>query len=345
MRSGSTSAGCRAPHARECEQLGAEGHEVVGRAGAFQVRVEAMHEPAAVGGDAGRAATRVAAERLDAADGQHRLAADVDHVASERQRVERGVGEPEPAGADEDDVLGEPRAREQRIDAGHAELEGERHVIAERQRRRSGSALAAVDREEVRTGAGRRHPIGELPPEAEVTDRRLDAHGQAGRVRESLDERDQPGHVGEGRVGRGARAVPVGGDTAHAGDLLRDLRCGQQPSETGLGALGQLDLDRPDGCLGDAREQPVEREVPGRVATAEVTGPDLEDQLAAVQMRGRETALTRVVQAAGESGAAIERLYGHRRQRAVAHPRDVHDRRGPEGARPAVCGAEHLARR
>ena len=46
-----------------------------------------------LGRDAGRAAAGVAALRLDAADRQHRLAADVDHVAAEREREQRRVGE------------------------------------------------------------------------------------------------------------------------------------------------------------------------------------------------------------------------------------------------------------
>ena len=62
--------------------------------------------------------------RLDAADGEHGLAADVDHVAAEREGDDRVVGEPELAGADEDDLLVQVPLGEQGVDPGEAEWNG-----------------------------------------------------------------------------------------------------------------------------------------------------------------------------------------------------------------------------
>ena len=45
--------------------------------------------------------------------------------------------------------LGEPGARERRVDAREADLERQRDVVGEDERRRAGAALAAVDRDEV----------------------------------------------------------------------------------------------------------------------------------------------------------------------------------------------------
>ena len=124
----------------------------------------------------------------------------------------------------------------------------------------------------------------------------------------------------------------------------RHLGRREQAAEAGLGALGELDLDRPHGHVRDPLQQALEREAAGLVAAAEVARPDLVDQLAAVAVRRRESALARVVQAAGQRGAAVERLHRHRRQRAVAHAGDVHERSGPERVRAPVRRPEHLAR-
>ncbi len=99
------------------EQLGPQADDVFGGARRLELRVEAPHQPAVLGRDAGRALVGVAALGLDAADGQHGLAADVDHVAAQRERGQSRVGEAQPAGADEDHVLRDPRPREDGIDA------------------------------------------------------------------------------------------------------------------------------------------------------------------------------------------------------------------------------------
>ena len=119
MRSGSTSAGMAgAARPAEREQLRTQRRRCSWRrARDLSSGSRPCISHAALRGDAGRAAAGVTALGLDAADREHRLAADADHVAAERERVERGVGEPEPAGADEHDVLGDPGAREPRVHA------------------------------------------------------------------------------------------------------------------------------------------------------------------------------------------------------------------------------------
>ena len=61
-------------------------HEVAGAAVALRGRVEAADQPLVLRRDAGRAVVGVALLGLDAADRHHRLAADVDHVGTERER-------------------------------------------------------------------------------------------------------------------------------------------------------------------------------------------------------------------------------------------------------------------
>ena len=61
-------------------------------------------------------------------------------------------------------------------------------MVGEDQRRCAGAALAAVDRDEVDAPLPVGHPVGQLVPEVHVADRRLDADGEPGRVRDPLDE-------------------------------------------------------------------------------------------------------------------------------------------------------------
>ena len=80
---------------REVRELLAERREVVREARGLERRIEAAHQPRVLRRDAGRAVAGVAALRLDAADRQHRLARDVDHVAAERRaRAARLSGNP-----------------------------------------------------------------------------------------------------------------------------------------------------------------------------------------------------------------------------------------------------------
>src|SRR5690606_3217077 len=113
------------------------------------------------------------------------------------------------------------------------------------------AALSTVDRDEVDATARLRHQPCEVPPQLEVADRRLDAHGEPGRVRQELDPVEHRVDVAELRVTRRAHAVASGGNPAGRRDLGAHLRRGEQAPEPRLGALGELDLDRADRCSGD----------------------------------------------------------------------------------------------
>ena len=71
-------------------------------------------------------------------------------------------GNPSP-GADEDDFLFDAALGERSIHGREAELERQRDVIGEDERRGAGAALAAVDRDEVRATSGGRHAIRGVP--------------------------------------------------------------------------------------------------------------------------------------------------------------------------------------
>ena len=67
-------------HAAHGEPRCPERHNVVGEPPGLEGRVQAAHEPGMLGRDAGRAMVRVAALGLNAADGEPRFPAHVDHV-------------------------------------------------------------------------------------------------------------------------------------------------------------------------------------------------------------------------------------------------------------------------
>ena len=101
------------------EQVAAQRLHVVGRRGPTSAGVQAAGQPGVLGGDAGRAGVGVALLRLDAADREHRLPGDVDHVAAEREGDDGVVGQPELARPDERTVLQAPPRRTP-VDAGEA---------------------------------------------------------------------------------------------------------------------------------------------------------------------------------------------------------------------------------
>ena len=189
------------------------------------------------------------------------------------------------------------------------------------------------------------HLVGEVVPELQVSDRRLDADGQPGLGGQQLDPVEQAVGVGELGVTGRADAVLAHRDPAGGGDLRRHLGRRQQAAEAGLGALGQLDLEGPHRRRRHHVLEPGEVEATVVVPAPEVGRPDLEDQVAAVAVVAGETTLTRVLGAAGKGGATVERLDGGARQRAEAHRREVHHRVLAERARPAAGRAEHLGAR
>ena len=87
-----------------------------------------------------------------------------------------------------------------------------------------------------------------------------------------------------------------------------------------LRALRELDLDHLDRRVRGAVGESGATEAPVFLATAEVAGPDLPDQISAgleVMRAGR--ALAGIVIEAAELRAAVERANGCTRERAEAH--------------------------
>ena len=307
-------------------------------------RVETPGEPLALGGDAGGAASAVATLGLDAAHGHHRLPAHADQVDAEGHG-HHGVGrEAELARPHERHGFVQVGLREGLVDLGEADPEGQRHVVGEGERPGAGAALPSVDGDEVGSPAGVGHMAGEFHPEAPVAHRGLDPHREPGGVGDLLDEVDEPRHAVELRMAVGA---PHGHPHRHSPGLC-DGRCdlggGQDPAQTGLRPLAQLQLHCLDRSRVEAGQEGVHAEAPVGAASAEVAGAQLERQVGALAVVHADAALAGVVQASGHGRAPVEGLHRGARQRAVGHAGDVHHRGGPEGARPVPPRAEHLGR-
>ena len=95
-------------------------------------------------------------------------------------------------------------------------------------------------------------------------------------------------------------------DTPNGGDLRSDLLAGQQPAQTRFGALRELDFDCLDRETVDVFEEPPQVEVTRRVAAAEVTGPDLSDQIAALIVIGRQATFPGAMQGSGQVGSLVQ---------------------------------------
>src|SRR6185436_8384703 len=96
-------------------------------------------------GDTGWAVARMTALRLDATDRHHRLASDVDHVATQREGKQRGFRETELAGANEHDIVLHPRLCELAIDPVDGLLERKCDVIREDERCGARAAFTTVN--------------------------------------------------------------------------------------------------------------------------------------------------------------------------------------------------------
>ena len=152
-------------------------------------RVEPAHQPAVLSGDACRAVAGVAALSLNAADGHHRLAANMDHVAAQRKAKHGSGRKTQLAGADKNDVVMQPLLEQLAVNANKAELERQRHVVRKDKRCGSRPAFATVDRNVVDSTVALRHGICQVSPELLIADRRLDAdRNSAGVVRDLLDK-------------------------------------------------------------------------------------------------------------------------------------------------------------
>jgi hypothetical protein len=139
-----------------------------------------------------------------------------------------------------------------------------------------------------------------------------------------------------------AAAVSPRLDASCRGDFWCDFRSGEHPAQTRLGALAELDLDRPYRVFSAQVRQPVEVEAPITVTASEVAGADLEHQLAAVQVVRRHAALPGVVQATGQGAAPVDGLDGYPAQGSKAHGGHVDHRRRAEHAGSLPGRAEHL---
>ena len=143
-----------------------------------------------------------------------------------------------------------------------------------------------------------------------------------------------------------ADAVAVGRNPSNRGDLGADLGAREQPTDTRLRALTELDLDGAD--LRRARDHVLQSrhaEAAVGLAAAEVAGADLPHEIAAHQVVRRHAALSRALQATRHLAAAVERLHRRPAQRTEAHARDVDDRCRPEGPRPLPGSAHDLGAR
>src|SRR5262249_55919366 len=141
-----------------------------------------------------------------------------------------------------------------------------------------------------------------------LADRGLDADRQPGFTRDPLDEVEHLVGVPERAVRRRADAVAILRDAADLGDLAADLRARQDAAKTRLGALTELDFDRPDLRATRHRlRQPRHAEAAVRLAASEVPGADLPDEIAALQVMRGDAALSGALQAAGNLCAAVQR--------------------------------------
>src|SRR4051794_2508308 len=96
---------------------------------------------------------RVAALSLNAADRHQCLAANVDHIATEREREQSGFGKTELAGTDKDDLLIQTGGGKFTIHTADRLLERQRHMIRENQRCGAGPTFAPIDRDEIDTSS------------------------------------------------------------------------------------------------------------------------------------------------------------------------------------------------
>jgi len=329
----------------DLEQVAAQGLDVVEDADALELGVETADEAGVLGRHADGTMVGVALLGLDAAHCQHRLPAGVDEVRAEREGDDRVLRDAQLAGADEGEVVAESGPGEPAVDLGETDAERVGHRIGEDHRGRPGAALATVDVDEVDAAAAPGHLRHEVVPELHVADGRLDPDRESGLGRDQLDEVQHRVDVVEGGVPAGRGTVDARLDPADLGDLRADLGAGKHSAEAGLGPLRELDLDRADRRGRHQVPQAGEVEGATGIAAAEVGGADLEDQVAALAVVGRDGTLAGVVQAAGHLGTAVQCLDGVLGERAEAHPGDVDDRGRSEGVRAATGSAEDLGRR
>jgi hypothetical protein len=176
----------------------------------------------------------MASLRLNAADRHHRLPADADQIPAQSKGEEAMARESQLPGANEDDAIGETSLGEDVEDLAESDLERLRHVVGERQRSGTRTALSAVDRNEIDTSAPVLHRCRELAPEFEIANRGFEADGQSGLGGQKLDEVEHAVDVGEFAVPWRTDAGCTDFDSADRRDLRCDLGAGSTPPRPGL---------------------------------------------------------------------------------------------------------------
>ena len=181
--------------------------------------------------------------------------------------------------------------------------------------------------------------MDQILPKLHLADRRFNADRQSARLGQILDEIEHAVDIAEHRMSGRAGAINSHRDAPRGGDLAGDLGFGEHPAQTGLRPLAEFDLDSPHWVGGHHVEKLLLVESALAVAGAKVTRPQLPDQIAALEMVLGNTPLAGVVHATSQLTTAVDRLDCRGTQRAEAHPRDVDDRRRPEG----LLAAPHFA--
>jgi hypothetical protein len=114
-------------------------------------------------------------------------------------------------------------------------------------------------------------------PETFIADSRFDANGKPSGCGDQLNEVKQGILVVKGRVVAGAPTVHADWNPADRRDLRGDLRTRQQPANTCLSALADLDFNCLDWLFHTERHKLLKVEVTAGIANSEVARPNLEE--------------------------------------------------------------------
>src|SRR5699024_9256669 len=296
-------------------------------------------------GHAHRAAVRVAPLGLDAADGHHHGPGGIGVVGALCEALDDVVaGGDLPGGADFD-VLPQT-GTDQRVVHGDQPL-CQRHadVVLELQRGGPGTALGAVDDDEIRGGAHLPHRLADREHLVARAHAQLETgRFPAGELTHPGDELDQLGGGIEDFVCRGADAFLSLWDLPGRGDLRIDLGTGQYAADPGFGALAELEGDAFDllslGGVGEI----VRIEVAVGSARAEVAGADLPDQITVMLfVVGGDAAFAGVVGEVPDFSPFVQGADRDGGQRTETHRRDSQQRHRVRLA--AVRSADQRPRR
>ena len=228
----------------ELENLFSKSDNVVGQAMGLGRWIQPPHQPLRLGRHARRAMPRMTPLRLDATHRKHRLPADIDHVATQGETQHGAVGKAQLPGTDEYHILMQPPLGKLPVDPAHADLEGQRDMIAENQGSSARAALSPINSYKIDPSIGRRHQMRKVPPERNLANGRLDPHRQAAFPGQLFDKIEHLVNTAEGRMRRGTVTILTKRNPADLGNLGADLGGRKESTKTRLGSLAELDLDR-----------------------------------------------------------------------------------------------------